>query len=246
METILETDGLKKTFDSVTAVNGVDLTVSRGEICGLIGPNGAGKTTFMNLITGAQPATEGTIYFEGQDVTDRPPHKRAQDGIVKKYQITNIYDEKTVEENVELAVRSRRPGLIETLRGRGTEAVQLEVPELLAAATLEEKRGVLAETLSHGEKQWLEIVMALGADPELLLLDEPTSGMGPEETTETIELLREIRSRNPELSILVIEHDVEFIKELADRIVVLHRGEVIASGTSDVIEQDEKVQEVYL
>jgi ABC-type branched-subunit amino acid transport system ATPase component len=245
-ETILQTEQLEKAFETVTAVDGVDFDVSRGEIVGLIGPNGAGKTTFMDLITGAKTPTGGTVRFAGEEITSLPPFERVQKGIIKKYQVTNVYEDRTVRENVAQAVRGRTPGLVEMLTSAGEAAVESEVPSLLAAGNLSDERDETVATLSHGKKQWLEIVMALAVNPKLLLLDEPTSGMGPEETAETIDLLRTVRENRPEMSILVIEHDIEFIKELAERIVVLHRGEVIASGPPEVIETNERVQEVYL
>lgn len=245
-DTILETEQLTKSFRTVTAVNHVDFEITQGEIVGLIGPNGAGKTTFMNLITGAQLPSEGVVRFNGAEITHLPPFERVQRGIIKKYQVTNVYENRTVWENVAQAIRGRTPHLLQTLRSLGESSVEAETPALLAAANLYEKRDVTVGTLSHGEKQWLEIIMALSADPDLLLLDEPTSGMGPEETAETIELLRTVQDDHPEISILVIEHDIEFIKELAERIVVLHHGEIIADGTRDVIENNQRVQEVYL
>ncbi len=245
-DAILEIEQLTKSFTTVTAVNNVDFEITRGEIVGLIGPNGAGKTTFMNLITGAQTPSDGVIRFDGSDITQLPPFERVQRGIIKKYQVTNVYENRTVWENVAQAIRGRTPHLLETLRSVGEPTVETEAPGLLAAANLSEKQEATVGTLSHGEKQWLEIIMALAADPDLLLLDEPTSGMGPEETTETIELLRTVQDDHPEISILVIEHDIEFIKELAERIVVLHRGEIIADGSREVIENDQRVREVYL
>jgi urea ABC transporter ATP-binding protein UrtD len=244
-EAILETEGLTKRFGNFTAVDDVDLSVARGERRGLIGPNGAGKTTFQNLITGQYDATEGQIYFDGDDITDLEPFERARAGIIRKFQVTRVYESETLLENLRLALRGRQLSTWGLLRSRDDSDIDDRAVELLEVANLADRRDETAANLSHGESQWLEIVMAVGASPDFLLLDEPTSGMSGRETTATAELIRDIREQE-DLTIMVVEHDMEFIREVSDRLTVLHRGEIIAEGTVDEVEADERVQEVYL
>jgi urea ABC transporter ATP-binding protein UrtD len=242
---ILQTEGLTKRFGDFTAVDHVDLRVDRGERRGLIGPNGAGKTTFQNLITGRYEASDGRIYFRGEDITHLEPYERARAGIVRKFQVTRVYESETLIENLRLALRGRQLSTWELLRTRGNEDIDDRAVELLEVADLADRRDELAANLSHGESQWLEIVMAVGAAPEFLLLDEPTSGMSGRETEATVDLIRDIRERE-DVTIMIVEHDMEFIREVSDRLTVLHRGEIIAEGSVDEVEADEQVQEVYL
>ncbi|WP_336024005.1 ABC transporter ATP-binding protein [Halobellus salinisoli] len=242
---LLQAEGLTKRFGEFTAVNDVDFTVQPNETKALIGPNGAGKTTFQNLLTGKLSATAGTITFDGEDVTDVPPHERAQRGIIRKYQITSVYEDETVLENMRLAFRSRASSPWTLLRTHDDSDIRDRIEELLEIANLHEKQDTIVGTLSHGEKQWLEIVMAVGAEPELLLLDEPTSGISVGETNDTVDLIKEIRSTE-DVAIVVIEHDMDFIRKVSESITVLDRGEIIASGTIDEIENDETVQQIYL
>ena len=244
-EPLLRAEGLTKRFGEFTAVNDVDFTVHPNETKALIGPNGAGKTTFQNLLTGKLSATEGTITFDGEDVTDVPPHERAQRGIIRKYQITSVYEDETVLENMRLAFRSRASSPWELLRTHDDSDIRDRIEELLSIANLHDKQHTTVGPLSHGEKQWLEIVMAVGAEPELLLLDEPTSGISVGETDDTVDLIEEIRSKE-NVAIVVIEHDMDFIRKVSESITVLDRGEIIASGTIDEIENDETVQRIYL
>jgi len=242
---LLRTEGLTKRFGDFTAVDGVDFSIEPTETKALIGPNGAGKTTFQNLITGKLPVTEGSIAFESEDITTLEPYQRARRGIIRKYQVTSVYDDESVVENVRLALRGRTSSPTQLLRSHDDSDIRDRVSELLAIADLDEQRHQQVGTLSHGEKQWLEIVMAVGADPKLLLLDEPTSGMSVGETDATVDLIDEIRARE-NIAILVIEHDMDFIRKVANNITVLNHGEIIASGSVSDVENDETVQRVYL
>lgn len=244
-DAILRTEGVTKQFGDFTAVDSVSFSIEPNEIQALIGPNGAGKTTFQNLLTGTYDVTEGKILFKGRDITDDPPYRRAKDGIVRKYQVTSVYEDETVLENIRLAIRGRTSSPRDLLFTRGDDDIADRVSELIEMANLDGLEGQVAGTLSHGNKQWLEIAMAVGADPELLLLDEPTSGMSVGETNDTAELIETIRQQEG-IAILVIEHDMEFIRKVSNNITVLNHGEVIASGTVDEVERDDTVQEVYL
>ena len=244
-EVILQTEGLTKRFGEFTAVDSVDVRVERGERRGLIGPNGAGKTTFQNLITGRYDVSDGRIYFGGEDITHLEPYERARAGIVRKFQVTRVYESETLLENLRLALRGRSSSTWELLRTHGDADVDDRALELLEIAGLADRRDETAANLSHGESQWLEIVMAVGAAPDFLLLDEPTSGMSARETAETVDLIRDIRARE-DVTIMVVEHDMEFIRAVSDSLTVLHRGAVIAEGTVDEVEADEQVQDVYL
>lgn len=244
-DTILETEGLTKRFGSLTAVDGVDLTVERGDTVGLIGPNGAGKTTFQSLIMGQYETTEGSIYFDGTDITGLNPYERARKGIIKKFQVTRVYDSETLAENIRLAIRGRNTSTLGLLRSHDDSDIEEQVHELLEVANLESKAQTKAENLAHGEQQWLEIVMAVSTDPELLLLDEPTSGMGAQETNETVDLLDDIKEQTG-TSMLIVEHDMDFIRQVSNNLTVLHHGAVLAQGTVEDIQRNNKVQEVYL
>ncbi len=243
-DTRLETENLTKQFGKFVAVDGVDLEIAAGETRALIGPNGAGKTTFQNLISGDLEITEGSITFEGTDITDLPPYERARMGMIRKYQENHIYGSETVVENMRMAARG--DGSIRELILRDDdESVEERIDDLLRIADLYEKRGTIASQLSHGEQQWLEIVMCVVAEPTLLVLDEPTSGMSVSETNDTVDLIQEIK-RTEEISLLVVEHDMEFIKKVSNNITVLHRGRIIAEGTIEEVQQDEQVRDVYL
>lgn len=244
-ETVLQTENLSKKFGDFTAVDGVDFAIERGEVEALIGPNGAGKTTFQNLITGKLDPTEGRVLFDGDDITALDPHQRARRGIVRKYQITSVYESESVVENIRIALRGRNSTPWSLFRTHSDDDITDRIDELLDIANLRSEQATVAKNLSYGEKQWLEIVMAVGANPDLLLLDEPTSGMSVGETNETIELIERIRE-NEDVSLLVIEHDMEFIRNVSNSLTVLHHGEIIARGTAAEIESNEKVQQVYL
>lgn len=244
-ESLLHTDDLTKKFGEFTAVDHVNFSIDRGAVEALIGPNGAGKTTFQNLITGNLAPTEGTVHFDGRDITADEPYQRARRGIIRKYQVTSIYESQPVMENVQLAVRGQITSAKKLLTTHGNKDIRDRVDELLSIAGLDDKATEVAGNLSYGEQQWLEIAMSLGADPDLLLLDEPTSGMSRGETNETVELIAEIQNKR-DVSILVIEHDMDFIKDVSESITVLHQGAIIAEGNAAEIKSNETVKEVYL
>jgi branched-chain amino acid transport system ATP-binding protein len=230
-------------FGGLTAVNAVSLAVPRGEIRAIIGPNGAGKSTFFNCVTGVLRPTSGRIYLDGEDVAGLPPHVISHRGLARSYQITNILPGATVLENVRVAAQSRRHGWSLLRHHRAFTDLLERARAILRSVSLLDKEDELAINLSHGEQRNLEIAIALATEPQLLCLDEPTAGMSVSETQSTVELVREI-SRN--LTILIVEHDMEVVMNLAHRITVLHYGEVLAEGTPQEIQANPRVQEVYL
>lgn len=239
---MLKTVRLTKFFSGFRAVNDLDFEFQGGEIRCVIGPNGAGKSTLFNLISGVVAPTSGEIWYEGRNITHLPPHRRSQLGIARKFQVPNVYRSMTVWENMQVPVQRRLLGLAPIARALPRGAKE-QVEEILRTVRLTEKMNYLASQLSHGEVQWLEIGMALGTAPRLLLLDEPTAGMTAEETRETARLIRKLAV---DLAVIVIEHDIHFIKEIADRITVMHNGSVLTEGTVSEIERDPRVLSIYL
>ena len=243
---ILQVKNASKHFGRLVAVNGVSLTVEPGELRAVIGPNGAGKTTFFNLISGFFPPTSGSIVFDGQDITGLPEHRRVEMGMARTFQITEIFPELTARENVRVAVEvasgaRMKPWLTQAAKQRNEKRVQ----ELLDMGGLAEMGDRLVGELSHGDQRATEIMMSLALNPRLLLLDEPTAGMGDQETFHVTKLIRRLH-KDQKLSIVLIEHDMRVIFNLADRIMVLAEGAVLAEGTPDEIAADERVQAAYL
>jgi urea transport system ATP-binding protein len=227
-------------FGGLMALNGVDLKVHTGELLAIIGPNGAGKSTLFNVITGQVSPTAGRLKLRGRDITGMPPHRLARLRIGRKYQVPTVFGGLSVRRNLTVAAHGR------SAFGRliwGPARVDDRVERLLEFLRLSVRADDAAATLSHGEKQWLEIGMVLANDPELMLLDEPTAGMTTQETRQTEALLRELAAGH---TVVVIEHDIRFVREVAQRVVVLHRGRVLADGTIAEIERDETVRDVYL
>jgi len=241
--TILSTEDLSVRFGGLTALNKVNFAVRRGEIRAIIGPNGAGKSTFFNCLTGVLRPTSGRILFDGADVTGLPPDRLSQRGIARSYQITNILPNATVLENARIAAQSRRHRWSLLTHHRAFRDLIEKAEAALDAVGLLGKADELAANLSHGEQRNLEIGIALATDPQLLCLDEPTAGMSAGETHETMALVRRIAE---DLTILIVEHDMEIVMELAQRITVLHYGEILAEGTPAEIQQNPRVLEVYL
>jgi len=227
---ILATEGLAVRFGGLRALNDVNLAVAQGEIRAIIGPNGAGKSTLFNCLTGVLRPTAGHIRFAGDDITGLSPDRISQKGIARSYQITNILPNATVLENVRIAAQSRRHSWSMLSHHRAYRDVI-------------DKAEVLAANLSHGEQRNLEIGIALATEPQLLCLDEPTAGMSAAETHETMELVRRV---GQDLTILIVEHDMQVVMGLADRITVLDYGEILAEGTPAEIQQNPRVLEVYL
>jgi branched-chain amino acid transport system ATP-binding protein len=240
---ILRTEDLTIRFGGLTALRQVNFAVERGEIRAIIGPNGAGKSTFFNCLTGILRPSSGRISFNGGDVTGLSPDRISQKGVARSYQITNILPNTTSLENVRIAAQSRRHGWSLLTHYRAYRDIIEKAEAVLEAVGLLGKAGELAANLSHGEQRNLEIGIALATEPQLLCLDEPTAGMSAAETHETMELVRRIANN---LTILIVEHDMQVVMELAHRITVLHYGEILAEGTPSEIQQNPRVLEVYL
>jgi len=246
MDLILETRGLKKHFGALAAVDGIDLKVAKGELRCIIGPNGAGKTTLFNLITGHLKASAGKVFLKGQDITGMPVHEIAGKGIGRKFQIPSIFDDLTVSENM-LAAMIRRTATdtnpLKAMFGRISSEQEETARKMLGSVGLTEKANLMAKHLSHGEKQWLEIIMSVSGEPDLILLDEPTAGMTMQEADTTANLLESLAQRT---TVIVIEHDIRFVKKIAKLITVLDRGRVLAEGSVSEIENMESVVDAYL
>ncbi len=246
MTTILETRGLSRTFGALRAVADVDLTVEPGELRAIIGPNGAGKTTLFHLISGVVRPTGGHVRFRGHDVTALASHARCRRGISRTFQITSIFGDLTVVENVRIAIQLKQGGNFTLLGGgRLLRETERRAHETLGFLRLEDRAALTASTLPHGEQRLLEIAMALAQEPELLLLDEPTQGLSSEETAATIAVIRRI-ARERKLTMLLVEHDMDVVFNVADRITVLQFGQVIADGTPAEVRASADVQKAYL
>jgi len=242
-DAILSTEGLTVRFGGLTALDRVNFAVERGEIRAIIGPNGAGKSTFFNCLTGVLRPTSGHILFNGGDITGLPPDRISQKGIARSYQITNILPNATTLENTRIAVQSRHHSWSMLTHHRAHRDIIEKAEAVLEAVGLGDKANELAANLSHGEQRNLEIGIALATEPQLLCLDEPTAGMSAAETRDTMGLVRRIAK---DLTILIVEHDMQMVMELAQRITVLHYGEILAEGTPPEIQQNPRVLEVYL
>lgn len=244
-EVILRTEGISKHFGDFRAVDGVDFTVKEGQLKAIIGPNGAGKTTLFNLIAGVHLPTHGRSYFRGRDITRLPLHQTSRLGITKTYQITQIFPNLSVFENVRIAVQARVATFTFWKPAHSHQRTNRRALEILDQIGLTEKRNFLAATLSHGERRYLEIGIALAADPAVLLLDEPTAGMSTAETNRCADLISAL-NRELRLSILLVEHDMRVVMSISDEIVVMCEGRVLASGTPQEVSDNEEVQRVYL
>jgi branched-chain amino acid transport system ATP-binding protein len=247
-ETVLETDGLSKQFGELTAVNDVSLSIEEGEFRSVIGPNGAGKTTMFNLITGAMSPTEGTVQFKSEDITDVPPHERVDRGLGRSFQITNVFGGLTVRENVRLAAQSVHAAEINIgaslFRDKDDfEEITERATTVLEQIGLDDRADEHAEALAYGDQRRLELGLVLATDPDLVLLDEPTAGMSGEETQATMDLIDDVLA---DQSLMLIEHDIDLVMRVSDRITVLTRGEELTSGTPDEIANDDAVRDAYL
>jgi branched-chain amino acid transport system ATP-binding protein len=240
---ILRTEDLTVRFGGLTALNQVNFELAREEICAVIGPNGAGKSTFFNCLTGVLRPSSGRIVFDGGEITGLSPDRISHKGIARSYQITNILPNATTLENVRIAAQSRRHGWSLLAHHRAYRDIIKKAEAVLEAVGLASKAYELAANLSHGEQRNLEVGIALATEPRLLCLDEPTAGMSAAETHDTMALVRSIAKN---LTILIVEHDMQVVMELAQRITVLHYGEVLAEGTPSEIQQNPRVLEVYL
>ncbi|KAF1070755.1 MULTISPECIES: ABC transporter ATP-binding protein [unclassified Variovorax] len=242
-DAILETRGLTKRFGQFTANEDIGVSFPRGQLTAIIGPNGAGKSTFFNMVSGAFAPSAGEIRFDGRDITGLAQHRFAHLGIAKSFQVTNLFPDLTVLENVRVAVQALDSGF-DCWRPRAARRDWIEKAErLLERVQLQDKRGFRAERLSHGEQRALEIAVALASDPKLLLLDEPTAGMSPEETRSVMDLILALVA---ERTVALVEHKMKLIMGVSDRIVVLHQGRLLAQGSPAEIRANEDVQRVYL
>ncbi len=230
-------------FGGLSALDNINFAVAPNELRAVIGPNGAGKSTFFNCLTGVLRPSAGRIRFNGEDVTGLSPDRVSQKGIARSYQITNILPNATTLENARIAAQSRRHRWSLLTHYRSFRDIIEKAEAALDAVGLLSKAGELAANLSHGEQRNLEIAIALATEPKLLCLDEPTAGMSAAETHDTIELVRRIAR---DLTILIVEHDMQVVMELADRITVLHYGQILAEGRPAEIQQNPRVLEVYL
>ena len=242
-ETLLYLDGVSKSFDGFKAINDLSLVIAKGEMRAIIGPNGAGKTTMMDIVTGKTRPDKGDVYFRGDiDLTAHDEAEIANMGIGRKFQKPTVFENHTVRDNLKLALAGTR-GVFSSLFHRSAAEERARIDGILDLTRLGDRSDEKAAGLSHGQKQWLEIGMLLAQDPELLLVDEPVAGMTDSETEETARLLKDIARDH---SVVVVEHDMHFVRELGVKVTCLHEGHVLAEGTLDAVSANPRVVEVYL
>jgi branched-chain amino acid transport system ATP-binding protein len=245
-ESSLRIESLTKSFGALLAVNEVSLIVRKGESRAIIGPNGAGKTTLFNLITGTLKPTKGQVFFKGKDIARLPPYEICRRGVVRTFQITHVFPDLTVLENVRLAIQFKQGGSSRFLGGGSiVRRTTRRSEEVLDSLDLSDVSHHTAAQLSHGDQRVVELAMALAQDPEVLLLDEPTAGLSAEETHKAVELINTVSSGR-ETAILLVEHDMDVVFDIADRITVLNFGQIIAEGSKEEIQDNEEVQLAYL
>ncbi|WP_339106203.1 ABC transporter ATP-binding protein [Haloterrigena salinisoli] len=245
-DVILRTEDLTKKFGPLTAIDSISLDILTDGITSIIGPNGAGKTTLFNTLTGKHAPTEGRIEFRGESIGGKPPHEIAGHGIVRSFQITNFFSELTAIENVRLAAQARYSGFGPSdflSHHTALEEPIADAKRILERVHLDDVVYEPASSLSYGQRRHLEIAIALASEPELLLMDEPTAGMSPEETREVVELIEDIAT---DMTIVIIEHDMDIVMGISDRIAVLNEGSLLTQGTPAEIQRDERVQRAYL
>ena len=241
---MLRVEGIHKSFEDFKAVSGANLTVEAGQLVAVIGPNGAGKTTLFNLITGQLKPDRGRIIFNDEDISKLPPYEICRKGIARSFQTANIFPRLTVFKNVQVSVLSQQRKSVRLFRPAETLAVE-ETNTILESVGLSDKADATAGSLAHGDQRTLEIAIALGNKPELLVLDEPTAGMSAEETAATMELIRGLAGSEG-LTILFCEHDMEVVFNVAQSIMVMHQGITIIQGGPDEVRNSRQVQECYL
>ncbi|MEL7352878.1 MAG: urea ABC transporter ATP-binding protein UrtD [Cyanobacteria bacterium P01_A01_bin.116] len=241
-QSVLSVKDLNVVFSGFKALSGVNLEVYDNEILTIIGANGAGKSTLLDAIVGKSPVASGHVYYSGKDITNKRPYEIARLGIGRKFQNPNVYNELTVFDNILLALKGAH-GIFAAMMAKLTKTKKGKIYDVLERTGLLDQAFEEVSSLSHGQKQWVEIAMVLAQDPSIVLLDEPTAGMTAEETHATGEIIKSIAKSH---SIVVIEHDMEFVKQIAERIVVLHQGAVLAEGSVQEVQSNPKVIEVYL
>ena len=242
MAAVLTIDGLGVAFAGIKAVDGVSLVIEEGELRVLLGANGAGKTTLMDLISGKTKSTQGSVHLRDTDITNWEEPAIARAGIGRKFQVPSVFRELTVRRNLEVA-GCLKPGVLANLRFGVPRSVRRRLDEVLELTGLAGEAGAIAGNLSHGQTQWLELGLLVVQDPKLLLLDEPTAGMTAAETQRTANIIRGLRGSH---TIIVVEHDMAFVREIAQRITVMHLGQVLAEGDMAAIEADPRVRAAYL
>jgi urea transport system ATP-binding protein len=242
MAIALTIDGLAVDFDGFKAVNGVSMTVEEGELRVLLGANGAGKTTLMDLVSGKTKSTAGQVWLYDTEITNWEEHEIARAGVGRKFQIPSVFKDLTVRRNLEVA-SCRSPKVLANLGLGFSRTAIARVDEVLDLIGLAEEAGLIAANLSHGQTQWLELGLLMVQDPKVLLLDEPTAGMTQAETLKTSQIIKALKGQH---TILVVEHDMAFVRDIAERITVMHLGQVLAEGDVAAIEQNPKVREAYL
>jgi len=244
MTTILSTDKLNRQFGGVKAVDNANINVEEKKLKAIIGPNGAGKTTLFNVITGRLPATSGKVFYLGHDITNKPPHELVKMGICRTFQINSLFLGVTVFENVRIAKQAMSGGSYKIFSARET---LMEINEgtwsVLEQVGLKDQEKALASELSYGDQRSLELGIALAGDPKVLLLDEPTAGMSPGETGRITQLIKEL---SKDITVVLVEHDVDMVMAISDSISVMNQGRIIAEGSPEEIRQDDSVREAYL
>jgi branched-chain amino acid transport system ATP-binding protein len=244
MEAFLCTDNLCRQFGGVTATDCVCIEIGKFGLRSIIGPNGAGKTTFINIITGRIPASSGKVYFQGTEITNRPTHELVKMGICRTFQITSIFNNLTVFENVRIAKQARAGGSLRIFSTKKSlKKVASDTWGILERLGLQDSADTPAKNLAYGDQRILEVAIALSGDPEVLFLDEPTAGMSPAETRHIAEL---IKGLSREISIVLVEHDMDMVMSISDKITVLHYGSIIAEGSPEEIRANPFVREAYL
>ena len=243
---LLEIRRLHKAFGKVVTANGIDLTLEEGVLTSIIGPNGAGKSTLINMLSGSLRVDSGEILFQGKEITDLPIHKRVRLGLCRSFQVVNVFPDLSVFDNIQipvLAVQKRATRLFRPV-SREKEAQQ-EVEQVLERVGLQTKAQVPANALSHGDQRLLEVGIALAVRPTLLFLDEPTAGMNPVERVTVLQNIKRL-SAEGKTTFVIVEHDMDIVFSLSDRVIVLHHGDIIGDGTTDEIQKSKRVKEVYL
>jgi urea transport system ATP-binding protein len=242
MGILLECIGVVKAYDEIRVVDGLDFRIHRGELRCLLGPNGAGKTTTIDLITGRQRVTAGVVAMEGSVITHWSEHERARAGMGRKFQVPSVFRGLTVRKNLQVAY-TKKVNPLQTMLMLRDRAAQERIDEVVELVNLKDRLDDRADELSHGETQWLEIAMVLVQNPSILFMDEPTAGMTAQETRKTGEIFNTLKGTH---TLLVVEHDMSFVRDIAERITVMHMGKVLAEGTISEIETNDEVRRVYL